>query len=85
MPTPENQSPENRRFDWPAIVRTLLVQVLVLLGLAAAVVSYLDWSSEVSWAEFIAASKATTLASHRPQSSIPVRAVKGQAACAPKG
>jgi len=85
VPTPENQSPENRRFDWPAIVRTLLVQVLVLLGLAAAVVSYLDWSSDVVWAEFLAASKSSTLASHRPQSSIPVRAVKGQAACAPKG
>jgi hypothetical protein len=85
VPTSDNQSPEHRRMDWPAILRTLLVQVLVLLALASAVVGYLDWSSEVSWAEFVAASKSSTLANHRPHSSLPVQTVKDQAFCRRKG
>ena len=98
MPSSGNQSQENSRenrqenrqqnrgIDWPAIVRTLLVQILVLLALAGAFIGYVDWSSDVVWAEFIEVSKASVREpAHRPPSSIPVRAVKDQALCRPKG
>ena len=38
-------------------MRTLLFQVLVLLALAVAFAGYVEWSSEATWAEFIAASE----------------------------
>ena len=76
------QSPENRGIDWLGIVRTLLVQVLVLLALSGAVIGYLQWSSDAAWSDFIAASKASAL-EPKPQqhSAVPVQAVKGQAIC----
>ena len=53
MPSPIDQSPENSRgIDWPAIVRTLLAQVLVLLVLSGAFVGYVNWSSAKAFAEF---------------------------------
>jgi flagellar basal body-associated protein FliL len=56
MPSPVNQYPENsRRFDWPAIIRTLLVQVVVLLVLSGAFVGYVNWSSAKAFAEFTSA------------------------------
>jgi hypothetical protein len=82
---------QNRGIDWPAIVRTLLVQVVVLLALAGAFVGYINWSSDAVWAEFIEASKPSVREpgprepGPRPPSSLPVRAVKGQAPCNPKG
>ena len=44
-------------FDWPAIIRTLSVEIVVLLALATAYVGYLNWSSEVNVREFMAASQ----------------------------
>jgi hypothetical protein len=58
------------------------VQILVLFALSAAVVRYLEWSSEANQAEFISAT--TPSASdpdHLPQASNPVHPVKGRAAC----
>jgi hypothetical protein len=82
MPSPGNQSPENPGINWPAIIRTLLVQVLILLALSAAVVRYLDWSSETAWAEFTAASKSSASdAGRHPQSSVPVQTARGQTPC----
>jgi alkyl hydroperoxide reductase subunit AhpC len=65
------QNQVNRGIDWPAIVRTLLVQLIVMLALSEAVIFYLNWSSDVALQEFIDASK----------SSVPVQAVKGQIGC----
>lgn len=59
MPSLDNASPENRRIDWRAIARTLLVQVLVLLALAAASIRYVEWSSDRAWREFSAAGQST--------------------------
>ena len=82
MLSPDNQSQQNRGIDWPAIVRTFLVQIVVLLALAGAFVGYVNWSSEASWAEFIEASKPSAHEpGPRPQSSISVHAVKSQATC----
>ena len=44
--------------SWPAIVRIIILEILVLLALAGAFVYYLNWSSEVAMSEFMAASKA---------------------------
>jgi hypothetical protein len=80
MPSLDKQS--HHRFDWQGIVRTLLVEVLVLLALAGAFVSYLNWSSEVNVTEFMAASKTPVAGSnHRPPSSLPVQVVKERTSC----
>jgi hypothetical protein len=85
MPSSGDQNPDHRGVDWPAVVRTLLMQLLVLLALSAAVIRYLDWSSETAWAEFIAASKSSVAEPRdRQQSSTPVQTVRGQKPCAPK-
>ena len=82
MPSLHSQSPENRGIDWLGIVRTLLVQVLVLLVLSGAVIGYLKWSSDAAWAEFIAASKASALdPKHHQHSAVPVQIVTGQTIC----
>jgi hypothetical protein len=82
VPLLDNQTPENRGIDWPAIIRTLLMQGLVLLALAGAVVGYLRWSSDANWAEFLSESGSPLPdAKHRPPSSAPVQAVKGQPLC----
>ena len=48
-----------RRFrkSWPSIVRIAIIEVVVLVALAGAFVAYLNWSSEESFAEFLAVSK----------------------------
>ena len=58
---------------WPSIVRIIVLEILVLLALAVAIVVYLNWSSEAAFAEFLAASK--------PTSSSSLHAVKGHAPC----
>jgi len=55
--------------SWPAIVRLIILEILLLLALASAFVYYLNWSSEVAMSEFMAASKAQ------------LHAVKDRAAC----
>jgi hypothetical protein len=52
-----SQRQSNRGISWSGIIRTLLVQILVLLALAFAVVRYLEWSSETNQAEFMSATK----------------------------
>ena len=74
MPSPARQSPADQRSFWPAIVRTLLVEVFVLLALAVAIVGYLNWSSDAAWAEFKAANIPTAPA-------MPMQAVKVQTPC----
>lgn len=82
MPLPDHQSPENSGIEWPAVIRILLVQVLVLCALAAAFVSYVNWSSEQALFESIGASEVSGAASYR-QAKTPasVQPVKGPAAC----
>ena len=75
----------SRTIDWLGIVRILLVQVMVLLALAGAVVRYVNWSSEAAWQEFISANKPPLSGpNHQPQSQAPVQTVKGKAVCARK-
>ena len=52
-----SQRQSNRGISWSGIIRTLLVQILVLLALGFAVVRYLARSSETNQAEFMSATK----------------------------
>jgi hypothetical protein len=82
VPFSENQSAEIRGIDWLAIVRILLAQVVVLLALTAAVVGYVNWSSDVAWKEFTGAGKPeASEPMHHSQSSTPVQRVKDEAPC----
>ena len=73
-------------FDWPAIIKTFLVEITVLVALAGAFVFYVNWSSEVAFEEFMKADRSSAAeAEHRPPASISVRAVKGRANCDRKG
>jgi hypothetical protein len=75
VPLSDHQNPGNRGIDWPGILRTLLIQVLVLLALSAAFVRYLNWSSDAAWAEFSAAHQSMPPAAKlQPQSATSVRA-----------
>ena len=85
MPVPEQDHPGHPGIDWPAVARTFLVQVAVLIGLAVALVSYIEWSSDAAFEEFVATSKATPPAQLHLQSATPVRAVKDRAFCPGKG
>ena len=85
MPSMDHQSKMNRTIDRLGIVRILLVQVMVLLALAGAVVRYVNWSSEVAWQEFLSASRpALAGASRQSQPPAPVQTVKSKAVCAKK-
>ena len=40
--------------SWPAIVRIIILEILLLLALSGAFVYYLNWSSEAALSEFMA-------------------------------
>jgi Tfp pilus assembly protein PilO len=40
--------------SWPSIVRMIVLEIVLLLALAAALVYYLNWSSEAAMSEFMA-------------------------------
>ena len=87
MPSMDRQSRMNRTIDRLGIVRILLVQVMILLALAGAVVRYVNWSSEVALQEFLSASQPALAGASRqsqPKPQAPVQAVKAKAACAKK-
>ena len=64
--------PAASRGFWPSIVRVVVLEAVLLLVLAGVVVFYLNWSSEVAFAEFLAASKTPVTPSS------PLSAVKTQ-------
>jgi flagellar basal body-associated protein FliL len=86
MSSLNSQSQSNRGIHWPAIVATLLVQLLVVLALSVAAAFYLEWSSDANQAEFASAARSSSASgsNHLPEVSIPVRTVRGRAACDPK-
>jgi hypothetical protein len=57
-----------RRF-WPSIVRIAVIEVVLLCVLAGLFVAYLNWSSEASFAEFLAASKVQAAPDVSPHAS----------------
>jgi len=76
VPSPADNVPSNqdslRNFwqgSWPSIVRIIILEILLLLALAGALVYYLNWSSDVAMSEFMATGS--------PQ----LQAVKGRPPC----
>jgi hypothetical protein len=84
VPNPEQANPEQRGINWPAVAKTFLMQVAVLLGLAVALVSYIEWSSDAAFEEFVAAGNAAPDTQPHLASATPVHAVKGRLPCARK-
>ncbi len=76
MTSPADNSAAPRQGFWPSIVWILLIEVFVLLLLSGAIVAYLNWSSDVAWAEFVAASKLPA-----PGPTTPIQTVKGHVPC----
>jgi hypothetical protein len=77
-----NQDHDDRDIARLGIVRTLLVQVLVMLALAGAVTGYLKWSSDAAWKEFLDAGKSPAPnAQHHSQASTPFQTVHAPAIC----
>jgi hypothetical protein len=83
VPSTDQNSNANRRFDWQGIFRILLVQLVVLLALAGAFVWYLNWSSEVAWQEFISTDQPVLSSpNHHLESQAPMQTVNGKPICA---
>jgi hypothetical protein len=79
VPVSQSHSQENRRIDWSAVVRILLLQILILLTISSAIIGYLDWSSEAAWADFIAAGRPSVSdPGPRSESRTPVRFASSQ-------
>jgi hypothetical protein len=66
------------------IAAMTLFQLLVLFAIGAAVVRYLEWSSDVAQAEFTSAIEAASDPSHSSEFSTPNQIVKGRAGCSRK-
>jgi hypothetical protein len=81
MPSPDNPNRSKPAIGWLGIVETLLLQVLVLLALSAAVIRYVNWSSDAARAEFTAAGKPALSGPTQQPPSEPVQIVKGQKVC----
>ena len=77
MPSLDNQRQTNRSLTWLGIVKTLLVQVLVLLALSGALIVYLNWSSNAARADFMGASHPSAKPTRHAQFSLSVPTAKG--------
>jgi hypothetical protein len=76
------QRQSNRGISWSGIGRTLLVEILVSLALLAAVVRYVEWSSDANQAEFTSATKPSAFdPNHSGEFSTLIQALNGRAGC----
>jgi hypothetical protein len=70
------------KIDWRGIGTTVVVEVLILIALAFAVVRYVEWSSDAAYAEFVSATKPSDSDPNRSDEfSIATQSVKGRSAC----
>jgi hypothetical protein len=72
MPSLDNQRQTNRSLTWLGIVKTLLVQILVLLALSGALIVYLNWSSSAARADFMGESHPSAKPTRHAQFSLSV-------------
>lgn len=75
--TGNSQKAQNSRAEfwltlWPPIVRIIIVEIVLLLVLAGALVFYLNWSSEAAVSEFMATDHSS------------LHAIRDRAPCSPK-
>jgi hypothetical protein len=86
MPLFNNQNQNVRGVRWRGIVATAVVEILVLLALAFAVVRYVEWSSDAAQAEFMSATKPSASdPNHSGEFSIAIQPLKGRTGCPRKG
>ena len=77
MPLRDKQSRQGQMgFDWPAILKTLLVEIAVLVALAGAFVFYVSWSSQVAFEEFMDADQSSAAEADHAARSLLVSAVQ---------
>ena len=76
----------NSQIHWRGIGDTVVVELLVLLALAFAVVRYVEWSSDAAQAEFMSATKPSASdPNHSGEFSIATQPLKGRTGCPRKG
>ena len=76
MPLFNSQHQNDRGIRWRGIAATAMVELLVLLALAFAVVRYVEWSSAVNQAEFMSATEPSgSVANH--EFSTPLQGSQG--------
>jgi hypothetical protein len=76
----------NSQIRWRGIGTTVVVELLVLLALAFAVVGYVEWSSNAALAEFMSATNPSASdPNHSGELSTPIQSVKGRTGCYRKG
>jgi hypothetical protein len=70
VPSSANRVPESQpnfwQGSWPAIVRIIILEIVVLFALAVAFVCYLNWSSEAALSEFMSGPSAQVIRDHAP-------------------
>ena len=54
VPAPQDSRQNVWQGSWPSIVRMIVLEILLLLALAGALVYYLNWSSDAAMSEFMA-------------------------------
>src|SRR5258705_4014120 len=72
-----SQHQNDRGIRWRGITATAMVELLVLFALAFAVVRYVEWSSAVNQAEFMSATKPSSVANHSGEFSTRAQGPQG--------
>jgi hypothetical protein len=86
MPSFNSQQQHDRGIRWLGTGATVVIELLVLLALAFAVVRYAEWSSHAAQAEFMNATKPSASdPNHSGESSIAIQPLKGRTGCPRKG
>jgi hypothetical protein len=52
--------------SWPGLVRIIVLEIVVLIAIAGALVYYLNWSSEAAMSEFMAHGPSLQAVKSRP-------------------
>ena len=69
MPSLDGADGQRRGGYWSGIVRSLLIQLLILTAISVAAVQYINWSSQVTPAE-IAGAFEPPLSDHSPDCAV---------------
>ena len=72
----------NSQIHWRGIGSTVVIELLTLLALAVAVVSYAEWSSNATVAEFMSATESSASdPNHSNKSPTQIQSLKGKTGC----
>jgi hypothetical protein len=84
MPLFNSQQQKDHSIHWLGTAATTVVELLVLLALAFAVVRYVEWSSDAAQAEFMSATKSSA-SDHSGEFLTPIQPIKKRTTCDQKG